>query len=162
MFRPQQIQVPVGPYQLGDVPTQRRETPIIYQPSVPVTRDLLGNDTLPTIATPLPGETPAPPMSVPYVDALSGLQQIQPAGPDIAPADASATAQPTPSPADAMAAHVQAQQQAQLMLQQQRALWASRARARAQEAYRDTLTAVGVGVAAFVFVCALLYWTRKA
>lgn len=174
-FRPQQIQVPVGPGQLGSVPVSRRDLPVMINPSVPVSRDLLGNS-LPTIATPMPDDkaAAAATMSVPYVDALSGLGQYKPAstGVDAPPPPPPPSTGPSASQGSTSTAAPQLLMP--LTIEEQNALIAQsveaqraaiRQRYLAEEAQRsksDTLTALGVAAVAtlVLLVLAWVLWRK--
>ena len=164
--RPQQLQVPVGAGQLADVPANRRDLPVLVNPSVAVSRDLLGNG-LPTVSTPLPNSVGSPPMSVPYVDALSGLDQMKPAGPDMTPAEKGETQEPAPD-----AARAKAQREAQELAlrqlafaqyqQQVIALQQARAAEREKAARRDLYTAIAIGSVASVIACVATVMYRRS
>ena len=170
MFRPQQIQVPVGADQLPMVPSIRRDLPVLINPSVPVSRDLLGNG-LPTVATPLPDEKKRP-VSTPYVDtlSLSGLGHPTAAGGDIAATDPEATAAPRfesqKQIQDAQqareAAAAAAEEEALWAMEEQRLALAAAAAARAAaESRRDTLVAGGLSCCVLLIavcgVCVVLH-----
>lgn len=188
-YRPP-LQVAVGPNQLPRVYADRRDLPILIDPSVPVSRDLLGNG-LPAIAVPMqPDDQSQPPMDVPYVDDLSGLNEPPPPPPQITP-DTAATAvsigpvvvtqtpspsspSPTPSPQAQAAAQAQAQAVAQALAQaqaqaqalqqladQRAAFRVSDAASNARAAWTDAATAAAILCLTCTIVAIIVWLIRR-
>lgn len=157
MFRPQQIQVPVQ-YTLQAAPSNRRDLPVLINPSVSVSRDLLGN-ALPDISTPLPDETPKPAVQLPYLDNLNVASPVKPAGPDMAPPNwpSQETTQVIPQPQPVSQALLPQAVEAQV-----NALYLAEAQRRDAAERRDVWVAGALGSCTLmVVVCLVVIIARR-